>query len=87
MLKPLESKFCPDLSARVKDITKKQTPAKLKPIEGLTIILQGISNIECIKGIHFRMPFTHCSQNKPATYLSAAIFPRCFPAIATEDLS
>ena len=30
--KPIVSKFRPDLSARLKDIAKKQVPAKLKPI-------------------------------------------------------
>ena len=34
MLKPLKSKFRPDLSARLKDIAVKQVPAKLKPIVG-----------------------------------------------------
>ena len=32
MLKPLVSKFSPDLSSRSKDITENQVPAKLKPI-------------------------------------------------------
>ena len=32
MLKPLALKFRLDLSARLKDITEKQVPAKLKPI-------------------------------------------------------
>ena len=34
MLNPLAPKFRPDLSARLKDIAKKQVPAKLKPIVG-----------------------------------------------------
>ena len=32
MLKPPVPKFCPDLSARLKDIAEKQVPVKLKPI-------------------------------------------------------
>ena len=32
MLKPLVSKFRPDLSVRSKDIAEKQVPGKLKPI-------------------------------------------------------
>ena len=32
ILKPLVPKFRPDLSARLKDISEKQVPAKLKPI-------------------------------------------------------
>ena len=32
MLKSLVPKFSPDLSARFKDVAKKQVPAKLKPI-------------------------------------------------------
>ena len=32
MLKPLIPKFCSDLSVRLRDITEKQVPAKLKPI-------------------------------------------------------
>ena len=31
MLKPLEPKFCFDLSIRLRDITEKQVPEKLKP--------------------------------------------------------
>ena len=34
MLKPLVPKFCPDLSARLKDIAEKQVPVKVKPIVG-----------------------------------------------------
>ena len=34
MLKTLESKFRPDLSARLKDIAEEQVPGKLKPIVG-----------------------------------------------------
>ena len=33
-MKPLVSKFRPDLSARSKDIAEKQVPAKLKPMVG-----------------------------------------------------
>ena len=35
MLKPIEPKFRPDLSARLRDIAEKQIPAKLKPIVGV----------------------------------------------------
>ena len=31
MLKSLEPKFCPDLSARLKDKVEKQVPGKLNP--------------------------------------------------------
>ena len=34
MLKPLASKFRPDLSVRFKDIAEKHVPGKLKPIVG-----------------------------------------------------
>ena len=34
MLKPLVHKFHSDLSFRLKDITEKQVPAKMKPIVG-----------------------------------------------------
>ena len=34
MPKPLVPKFRPDLLARLKDITEKRVPAKLKPIVG-----------------------------------------------------
>ena len=32
MLKPLLSKFCPDLSSRSKGVSEKQVLAKLKPL-------------------------------------------------------
>ena len=32
MLKPLESKCCPDLFTHLRDIAEKQVPEKLKPI-------------------------------------------------------
>ena len=35
MLKPLVSKFRPDLSARLKDIAEKQVSAKPQPIVGI----------------------------------------------------
>ena len=42
MLKPLVSKFRPDLSSRSKDITEKQVPAKLKPIVDLKRIVSAL---------------------------------------------
>ena len=36
MLKTPMSKFCSDLSVRLRDIAEKQVPAKLKPIVGRT---------------------------------------------------
>ena len=39
MLKPLVAKFCSDLSAHLRDITKKQVPVKLKLIVGCHSII------------------------------------------------
>ena len=41
MLKPLMSKFRPDLFDRSKDIAEKQVPAKLKPIVGTPSVTAG----------------------------------------------
>ena len=53
MLKPLESKFRPDLSARLKDIAKKQVSAKLKPIVAiLQFILIRVGKLMPVAGIN-----------------------------------
>ena len=39
MLKTHMSKFCSDLSVRLRDIAEKQVPAKLKPIVGHTTLI------------------------------------------------
>ena len=66
MLKPLVPKFCPDQSARLKDIAKKQIPAKLKPM-----VVGYVRHWECAE-----LCFVSCFDFCGLIFTSCLIYPR-----------